>query len=147
MRAQNGSHPFEYPDTAGYPDGAGFLDEGTAADGMLDGVRDIDLPSTDAQFDATVRRDETARAYRAIVGGREVASIPYDEVEDRVVVLSTIVAPEFRERGIAGELIAYALDDIRGRGMHVTSYCPVVSDFIANNSQFADVIDPRYPGR
>lgn len=24
------SQPFEYPDTAGYPDGKGFLDEGTA---------------------------------------------------------------------------------------------------------------------
>lgn len=23
--------PFEYPDTAGYPDGTGFLDEGTAS--------------------------------------------------------------------------------------------------------------------
>jgi predicted GNAT family acetyltransferase len=147
MRAQNGHQAFEYPDAAGYPDGAGFLDEGTAADGMLDGIRDIDLPSTDAQFDATVRRDDIARTYRAIVGGREVATIPYDEVEDRVVVLDTTVTPGFRERGIAGELIAYALDDIRSRGMHVTSYCPVVSAFIASNRQFADVLDPRYPGR
>ena len=147
MSALNGPYQFEYPDTAGYPDGAGFLDEGTAADNMLYGVQDIDLPSADAENEADVYRDDNLRKYQLKIGGREVAGIRYDEVEGRIVILTASVVPEFRGRGIAAELISYALDDIRGRGMRVTSYCPTVTAFVESNPEFADVIDERYPGR
>ncbi|NNC12539.1 hypothetical protein HII28_11700 [Planctomonas sp. JC2975] len=32
---------FEYPDEAGYPDGSGFLDEGTAGEGT-ESLNDVD---------------------------------------------------------------------------------------------------------
>ena len=141
---------YEYPDAAGYPDGTGFLDEGTAAvlDGTdVDPLRDIDTPSADAGSEVDVHRDDAHRVYAATLGGRQIASIHYDEVEGRVVVLKTTVVPEFRGRGIAEQLAAYALDDIRARGMHVTVYCPFVTTFMKGNRQFADLLDPQYPGR
>lgn len=145
------STSFEYPDTAGYPDGTGFLDEGTAGTQTLastaDALRDADRPSADADSEVRVRRDDGTRQYNATMGGRAVGDIRYDEVEGRVVVLSTTVVPEFRGRGLGEELIAYALDDIRERGMHVTVYCPLVTTFLTNNRQFSDLIDPDYPGR
>jgi predicted GNAT family acetyltransferase len=139
---------FEYPDAAGYPDGTGFLDEGTAARVEThDAVVDLDRPSADAESEVRVHRDDAARVYAATVDGRSVAEIRYDAVDGRVVIVSTTVEPEFRGRGIADELIAYALDDIRDLGAHVTVYCPTVSRFIAENRQFSDLIDPVYPGR
>ena len=140
---------FEYPDAAGYPDGAGFLDEGTAAnrDDDTDIDTDIDRPSVEAEFEVTVHRDDNERSYSATAGGRTVATIRYDEVDGRIVIVDTTVVPEFRGRGIAGELIAFALDDIRSRGMHVTVYCPTVAHFMSSNLQFADVLDPIHPGR
>jgi len=150
MSTHDDSKRFEYPDAAGYPDGAGFLDEGTAAilDGNdFDASRDADLPSADSDAAVDVRRDDTNRVYAATLGGRQIANIRYDEVEGRVVVIKTTVDPEFRGRGIAEELTAYALDDIRDRGMRVTVYCPYVTRFIKGNPQFADLLDPQYPGR
>jgi predicted GNAT family acetyltransferase len=138
---------YEYPDAAGYPDGAGFLDEGTAAlvDEVVAGaVRDVDQPSADADAEIDVRRD--AHAYVATRDGRELATLRYDEADGRAVVLTTTVVPEFRGRGIAAALIADALDDIRDRGLRVTVYCPVVAAFMSGNQQYADLIDRENPG-
>lgn len=62
-------------------------------------------------------------------------------------MITTNVVPEFRGRGIATELIADALDDIRERGRRVTVLCPVVAAFMEGNPQYADLIDPEHPGR
>jgi uncharacterized protein len=63
---------FEYPDNAGYPDGTGFLDEGTAsfaAESLLGDEPDV--PSVDVADDIVV--DVEASAYRAMRAGQEVA--------------------------------------------------------------------------
>ena len=141
---------FEYPDEAGYPDGAGFLDEGTAAlvdEVIADDVRDVDRPSADSETEIDVRRDDERGAYRASMGALEVANLRFDETDGRVVVLSMSVVPEFRGRGIATALIADALDDIRARRQRVTVNSRAVADFIAQNPQFADLLDPEHPGR
>ena len=149
MNTHNDGVQYEYPDSAGYPDGAGFLDEGTKAlrnDSIPDPHRDFDLPSADAESEVAVHRDDVEQIYAATIQERAVASIRFEQVDDRVIVLKTSVVPEFRGRGIAGELIADALDDIRGRGLHVTVFCPLVAAFISQNQQFADLIDPQHPG-
>jgi len=149
MNTQNVPADFEYPDAAGYPDGSGFLDEGTNtrqhsenADTVPDSV-----PSIQTHSELRVRRDDNRQIYMATIDGREVARIRYDTVDGRIVIVSTSVQPEFRGRGIANELISYALNDIRRLGMHVTVYCPTVARFIAENQQFSDLLDPEYPGR
>jgi uncharacterized protein len=150
MSTQNGSGRFEYPDNAGYPDGAGFLDEGTAAlvdEVLADAVRDsVDQPSADAESEIRVHHNDHKRVYAATLGELELANLRYDEVDGRVVILTTTVAPEFRGRGITTELIAYALDDIRDRGMSITVYCRVVAAFISGNQQYADLLDTEHPG-
>jgi len=141
---------FEYPDSAGYPDGAGFLDEGTSISRPAESdeaILDVDRPSVDAESELRVRRDDDNRVWAATIDGRDIANIRYDVVDERIVVVSTTVEPEFRGRGIADELIAYAMDDVRDLGMHVTVYCPTVARFLVENRQFSDLIDPVYPGR
>ncbi|GAA3861622.1 hypothetical protein GCM10022381_02410 [Leifsonia kafniensis] len=141
--------PMEYPDAAGYPDGTGTLDEGTAAlvdEVTADALREVDRPSADADSEIAVHRDDDAQIYVAVIGDRELANLRYREAAGRVVILTTNVAPEFRGRGISADLIANALDDIRERGLRVTVYCPVVASFMAGNQQFADLIDPDDPG-
>ena len=150
MNTGGSGNAFEYPDEAGYPDGAGFLDEGTAAlvdEVVADAVRDVDRPSTDSETEIDVHRDDERGVYLASMGELEVANLRFDETDGRVAVHTMTVAPEFRGRGIATALIADALDDIRARGQHVTVYSPVVVAFIAENPQFADLLDPEHPGR
>jgi predicted GNAT family acetyltransferase len=149
VHKDNRAQPFEYPDTAGYPDGSGFLDEGTSAlvdEVVAAAVRDVDEPSADADSDIIVLRNADTGFYIATKDGRDIAHIRFEEVDGRVVLLATTVEPEFRGRGIATALIADALDDIRQRGKRVTVYCPVIAAFIAGNVQFSDLVDPHHPG-
>lgn len=142
--------PIEYPDRAGYPDGTGFLDEGNAAlvdEVTADALRAVDRPSADADSEIEVHRLDDRGVYAATIDGLEVANLRYDEEDGRVVVLTTTVVPEFRGRGIATDLIADALDDIRERSRTVTVLCPVVAAFMRGNPQYADLIDSEQPGR
>ena len=94
-----------------------------------------------------MHRDDVKHVYEATIEGHAVAEIRYDDVDGRVVIISTVVQPAFRGRGVADELIAYALDDIRELDKRVTVYCPFVARFLRDNRQFSDLIDPTYPGR
>lgn len=148
MSTGDGFGPIEYPDSAGYPDGTGFLDEGTSAlvdEVTADAVRAVDRPSADAEYEIEVHRRDEEHVYAATIDGLEVASLRYDEVDGRVVLVTTTVVPEFRGRGIATDLIADALDDIRERGRRVTVLCRVVAAFMAGNPQYADLIDSEHP--
>ena len=145
MSAGDGTRPFEYPDSAGYPDGAGFLDEGTAARVdvvTLSAADTVDQPSADTESEIRLRHRSQDHVYAAMIAGRQIASLQYDIEDGRVILLATTVEPEFRGRGIASELIADALDDIRVRGMQVTVQCPVVAAYIAETGQYEDVIAP-----
>lgn len=149
MSNGTGSGTFEYPDAAGYPDDAGFLDEGTQA--LVDevtayAVREVDRPSAESEVEIEVHRLDDEQVYSATLNGREVASLRYDEEGDGVILLTTTVVPEFRGRGIATDLIADALDDIREWGKQLTVRCRVVAAFIAGNPQYADLADPARPG-
>lgn len=139
---------FEYPDRSGYPDGSGTLDEGQAIlidEVTADALRSIDRPSADADGEIAVRRLDERQVFSATIGDREVASLRYDETAERVVVLTTTVSPEFRGRGLASELIAVALDDLRERGRPLTVRCPVVAAFIAGNAQYQDLAGSSAP--
>lgn len=148
MSTGDGFKPVEYPDSAGYPDGAGFLDEGSVNvdEVTTRTVRAVDRPSADTESEIQMVHRSAEQVYAAIIDGRQIASIRYEVVGGRIIVLSTTVAPEFRGRGIADELIADALDDIRGLGLQITVRCPVVAAFIAENRQFADLIAPEQAG-
>lgn len=149
MSADNGVKPIEYPDSAGYPDGAGFLDEGSV--NVVDEVtartvRAVDRPSEDTESEIRVVHRSAEQVYAATIDGRQIATFRYEVVDGRIIVLTTTVAPEFRGRGIADDLIAIALDDIRELGQQITVRCPVVAAFIAENRQFADLIAPEQVG-
>lgn len=104
-----------------------------------------DEPSTEAEAEVMVARREERHEYLATIAGTEIATLPYQNADDRIVLLTTTVLPPFRGRGIAEELIAYALDDIREQGVRITVLCPVVRAFIAEHPEYSDLVDPDRP--
>ncbi|MCP2032575.1 putative GNAT family acetyltransferase [Okibacterium sp. HSC-33S16] len=145
MTHHDGFHTFEYPDTAGYPDGAGFLDEGTArliAEVTADAAREVDRPSAETNSEITLRRYDDESVYVAMMDSQEIATLRFAVEDDRIDVLATTVDPAFRGRGLAADLIADALDDIRSQGRHIRVYCGVVAAFITRYPQYADLVDP-----
>ncbi|MFF2276374.1 GNAT family N-acetyltransferase [Agromyces sp. NPDC058126] len=103
-------------------------------------VREVDRPSADAESEIQLLHRSDEQVYAATIDGRQIATFRYDVVDGRVIVLTTTVVPEFRGRGIAADLVADALDDIRERGLRITVRCPFVAAFIAENRQYADLI-------
>ncbi len=149
MSTGDDSERFEYPDAAGYPDGGGTLDEGTAAlvdEVTADALRAVDTPSEDADAEIEVHRDDERGVFAATLEGLEIATIRYDLDGDRITLITTTVEPEFRGRGIATDLIADALDDLRETGTRFTVRCPVVAAFIAGNPEYAGLADPGGSG-
>jgi hypothetical protein len=56
------------------------------------------------------------------------------------------VSEPYRNQGIATELIARALDEVRFSGKKITIICPLVGQFMACNRQHEDLVDGRHPG-
>jgi predicted GNAT family acetyltransferase len=144
MSTGDGSERFEYTDRAGYPDGSGTLDEGTAAlvdEVTADALRAVDTPSEDADAEIEVHRYDDRGVFAATLEGREIATVRFDVDGDRITLITTTVEPEFRGRGIATDLIADVLDDLRDGDEQLTVLCPVVTAFIKGNPEYSDLLD------
>jgi predicted GNAT family acetyltransferase len=127
---------FEYPDEAGYPDGMGFLDEGTADAAAPPRIGELDVPSTDSDDDLEIVTDPDA--YRVLLGGREVAVMRVHRGESNVVTIaSTVVDADARGRGIATDLIAHVLDELREADARVIVECDEVAKFIEEHPRYA----------
>lgn len=98
-----------------------------------------------SKFAITDNRD--VGIYEARLDGVTVAGVVYSS---HITLLATSVFPEFRGKGIAGELLAGVLDRFRAQGETVTITCPFAARFISAHPDYADVIDaatPRTPRR
>lgn len=134
-----------------FSDYSEWLDEGTEAlvSTIADGARaqkSASRPVRDSDYELDITHDADLAVYRAWINDDEVAILTYKIVGHRFVLLSTSVVPGFRNHGIASELIAHVLDDIRGSGRTVTVICPAVREFIDHHPQYEDLLDKNRPG-
>lgn len=151
---QASPQPHSTEPTWAFSDYGEQLDEGTAA--VLDDMGRrvptppsaplsfVSVPPADYMF--TVVHDEDEQAYKAVFGGDQIGYLSYQPVGERVALRSTAVLPEYRDHGVAAELIAKALDDIRASGKTVTVMCPIVRTVIDHHPQYEDLVDKEHPG-
>lgn len=52
----------------------------------------------------------------------------------------TITFPEFRGRGVAAQVVKYALDESRAAGCSVTATCWYVDEYIGKHPEYADLV-------
>jgi uncharacterized protein len=95
----------------------------------------------------TIRNSAGSGSYDAVLGDEVVGTIVYELVDNRMVILHTLVDPEFRGQGVAKALARTALDDLVTSGMTLTNYCGFITDFIDRNPGYARVVDTDKPGR
>lgn len=92
-------------------------------------------------------RDQAAGRYTATLDGHVAGLIDYRERQGQVVFEHTETDPAYQGRGIAGKLTAYALDDLRARGLSVVPVCPYTQHFLVEHSEYADLLaEPRSGG-
>jgi predicted GNAT family acetyltransferase len=94
-----------------------------------------------------LRDNGDGQAYEAEVDGEVIGIIGYQDVRGRRVLVNTSVDPAHRHRGLAHQLIEFALDDIRAHQLTLTIMCPIVGNFIGEHPEYADLLDASHPGR
>ncbi|WP_408896065.1 GNAT family N-acetyltransferase [Nocardioides sp. R1-1] len=62
--------------------------------------------------------------------------------EEHVDFVHTEVDDAYGGRGLAGDLVAMALADVRGQGKRIHAHCPYVARWITKHEEFADITDP-----
>ncbi|AYG03629.1 GNAT family N-acetyltransferase [Gryllotalpicola protaetiae] len=93
--------------------------------------------------DTTVR--DTGSRYLIAIGATDAGFLEYLDQGPRRVFLHTEVSPEFGGRGLAGQLVRAALDDVRAQGKRLVNFCPYVAGFLEKNHEWDELIDRPTP--
>lgn len=95
------------------------------------------MPETTISHDAERDRYEL-RSDDGVIG-----ELDYMRDGDRIAITHTGVRPSHRGQGLAGELVEFALRDLRDEGAKVLPYCSYVSDFIARRPEYLELVPPE----
>src|SRR3954468_18912159 len=94
----------------------------------------------DEHAEITVEDNPTARRYDVFLNGDLAGFAAYRLNGQQIVFTHTGVDDAFEGHGLGSRLVAYALDDVRRRGLTVVPRCPFVAKFIEEHEQYADLV-------
>lgn len=78
--------------------------------------------------------------YEIHLEGRRVGLLDYYATGDTLTLPHTEIDPAYGGRGLGGELVKGALDDIRERGLLVRPACSFVRSYVAQHPEYADLL-------
>ncbi len=81
--------------------------------------------------------------YEVFVDGELAGWSEYRGGGDPRAFTHTEIDPRFEGRGVGSALVHQALEDVRGRGMHVLPMCPFVRAYLARHPEDLDVVEPN----
>src|SRR3954451_14263465 len=86
-------------------------------------------------------RDDDAKRYTGSVHGHVAAFAEFIPAGQLVIFTHTETDPAFEGQGVASQLVTWALDDVRTRGLHVVPVCPFVKSYIAKHEdEYGDLV-------
>jgi hypothetical protein len=91
-----------------------------------------------------VTLDEALERYEISAGGELAGFAQYRLRPELIAFVHTEVDPRFEGRGLAGRLIAAALDDARAKGLAVLPFCPFVNAYIKRHGGYLDLVPEVY---
>jgi predicted GNAT family acetyltransferase len=89
---------------------------------------------------ATVRDNEAAHRYELLVDEELVGELTYRARDGVITLIHTEVAPQYEGHGLGEQLVTYALDDIRARGLRIVPLCPFVAAYLRRHPEYEDVV-------
>jgi hypothetical protein len=90
-------------------------------------------------MDATVRDNPARSRFELDVDG-ETAFANYRIADGVLAITHTETPAHLRGRGIAGRVVAGALDAARARGLKVTPRCDFARDYVARHPEYHDLV-------
>jgi predicted GNAT family acetyltransferase len=73
--------------------------------------------------------------------GKVVGESVYRDAGNRRVFLHTEVDADYAGRGLATQLITWALNDVRAKGKRFVAICPLVAAYVQKHHEFDDILD------
>jgi predicted GNAT family acetyltransferase len=86
-----------------------------------------------------IKKNVEASRYELRVGDELVGLADYVERGEIVVIPHTETKPAFGGRGLASQLVRFALEDIAAQSKKVNPACPFVAVFLQRNPEFASL--------
>jgi predicted GNAT family acetyltransferase len=92
----------------------------------------------------TVADDAARERYEISVAGEVAGFTQYRRRPELIAFVHTEVDPRFEGQGLAGKLIATALDEARAGGVAVLPFCPFVNAYINRHPEYADLVPEAF---
>jgi uncharacterized protein len=86
-----------------------------------------------------IQHSATRNSFETIVDGR-LAHADYDKEGELVYFTHTYVPPELEGRGIASQIIRYALEHAREQDWQVVALCPFVAAYIRRHPEYQPLL-------
>jgi predicted GNAT family acetyltransferase len=80
--------------------------------------------------------------FEIFVDGTRAGLTQFAQAPGQRIFFHTEVGDEYEGQGLAGELVARALDATREAGLRVVPVCPYVKRFVGRHEEYADLVDP-----
>jgi uncharacterized protein len=95
------------------------------------------------ELNVTVIDRPQEHRYELLVAGEYAGELVYrDRGASVVAFLHTEVDPARRRRGLGSLFVREALDDARGRGLHIVPICPFVDAYVKRHPEYDDLVVP-----
>lgn len=84
--------------------------------------------------------DAGSHRYVIRVDDRRAGLLQYRLRPELIELVHTEIYEEFEGHGLGSQLISFALQDARERGLAVLPFCPFVNDYIQRHRQYVDLV-------
>lgn len=92
--------------------------------------------------DTVIRRNDIEHRYELLVGDELAAYVEMHGAAGTVELPHTYTMPAFRGRGLAAQVVNFALDDLSARGQAVVPTCWFVAEYIEAHPEFQHLLEP-----
>jgi predicted GNAT family acetyltransferase len=82
----------------------------------------------------------SAHRFELRIDGTVAAHTDYNVLKGALLFTHSEVLPQFEGKGLASRLIAFALDDVRRRGLQAIPVCPFVAGYIGKHPEYLDLV-------
>jgi uncharacterized protein len=98
-------------------------------------------PDNGAMDDARLADHPEINRFELRAGDDQVAAYSeYNVLKGALLFTHTEVLPEYEGRGLGSKLAAFALDEVRRRGLHVIPACPFIAAFLRKHPEYRDLV-------
>lgn len=89
-----------------------------------------------------IRRNDAKHCYELHVEGQPAGRLNWRERGEVLDLVHTEIDPAFEGRGLAGQLVRFALDEARAAGRKIRASCSYAAAWLQRHPEYRDVVAP-----